>query len=117
MNPTLYEGDEIAVKPSPEYEVGDILVFSYKSDELLVHRLLKKEGRFFCKGDNAFRLEDITAEQIFGKVISVNGNPVIPWPDWKIQLSYRVNREFVKCRYDIEKVKKCLYICYIKSFL
>ena len=62
MEPTFFEGDSVTVQRSESYNIGDILVFTYKG-ELLIHRLLKIEnGRYFCKGDNAFRLEDMTIE-------------------------------------------------------
>lgn len=106
MHPTLYENDEVTVKKFDDYVVGDILVFTYKSGELLVHRLLKKEkDKYFCKGDNTFRLEDITKEQIAGKVIRLNGQPIVPCSQLLISLSYLVNRTFVRCGYDTQKVK------------
>ena len=43
MNPILKEGDKLTVARCEDYEIGDILVYLYKHDELLVHRLLKKE--------------------------------------------------------------------------
>ena len=106
MNPTLFEGDIITIQHCDNYEVGDIINFTYKTGELLVHRLLKKDRRYFCKGDNAFRLEDITFEQIIGKVTAVNSNPIQAWDGWKIQLSYDVNRAFIRCRYDNQKTKQ-----------
>jgi len=69
MEPVLHHGDTITVQKKETYEIGDILVFLYKYQELLVHRLLKIEnGRYFCKGDNSFRLEDMDASQIIGAV-------------------------------------------------
>lgn len=106
MEPALREGDRIEVRRGGDYAPGDTLVYPYKGGELLVHRLLKKEGRCFCKGDNAFRLEDVEPEQIFGRVAAVNGVPAGRWPAWKIDWSYRVNRMFIKCRYDPEKTKQ-----------
>lgn len=70
MEPILKSGDSITIKREDNYDVGDILVFIYK-EELLVHRLIKKDSKYYCKGDNAFRLEDITKEQILGKIILV----------------------------------------------
>lgn len=113
MEPTLYAGDVITVHQCEQYEIGDILVFTYKIGELLVHRLLRQEDRYYCKGDNAFRLEDISSDQIYGKVTAVNGKPIAPWPEWKIRLSYLVNREFFRCRYQIDKTKaSALYALY-----
>ena len=105
MNPTLKVGDLITIKKQENYNIGDILVFIYK-EELLVHRLIKKDSRYYCKGDNSFRLEDITEEQILGKVILVNEKNIEQWSNWQIELSYLVNRVFRKCGYNIEETKK-----------
>ena len=43
MEPVLHHGDTITVQNKESYEIGDILVFLYKHQELLVHRLLKIE--------------------------------------------------------------------------
>lgn len=119
MNPTFYENDTITVKKFDDYEIGDVLVFTYKSGELLVHRLLdKKDGLYFCKGDNSFRLEDILKDQIAGKVIRLNLRPLAPCSKQLITLSYQVNRAFVNCRYDIDKTKQTkIYQLYEKTFL
>ena len=107
MNPTLWEGDRIAVGSREEYAPGDILVFAYGEEGLLVHRLVKRSGgRYYCKGDNAFRLEEITAEQIAGKILSVNGSPLPPCPPELAELSYRVSRAFLRCGFDAEKTKE-----------
>lgn len=106
MQPTLFEGDTVTVEKCEEYRIGDILVFGYKNEGILIHRLLKYDGRYFCKGDNAFRLEDIEYDQIMGKTVLANNMPIRPWGEWEIALSHLVNREFVKLRYDTSEVKK-----------
>ena len=106
MNPTLFEGDKVIIKKSNEYIIGDIIVFNYKNEGILIHRLLKYDGRYFCKGDNAFRLEDIEYNQIIGKAVLVNNTTIQPWDDWKVRLSYSLNRAFVKLRYNMDKIKK-----------
>ena len=106
MNPTLFEGDKVIIKKSNEYIIGDIIVFNYKNEGILIHRLLKYDGRYFCKGDNAFRLEDIEYNKIIGKAVLVNNTTIQPWDDWKVRLSYSLNREFVKLRYNMDKIKK-----------
>ena len=106
MNPTLFEGDKVIIKKSNEYIIGDIIVFNYKNEGILIHRLLNCDGRYFCKGDNAFRLEDIEYNQIIGKAVLVNNTTIQPWDDWKVRLSYSLNREFVKLRYNMDKIKK-----------
>lgn len=113
MNPTFYDGEEVTVQKCNEYKIGDILVFDYKNEGILIHRLLKKNGRYFCKGDNAFRLEDIEYEQIIGKAVAVNQKSIPVWQDWKINLSYLVNREFVKLNYKREEtIKTNIYKLY-----
>lgn len=106
MLPTLVADDVVTVRAG-EYTPGDILVFYYKGDSLLIHRFLyQKNGRYFCKGDNALRVEDITGDQIVGKAVSVNGRPTDPWPAWKIELSLAVGKEFRRCRYDAGLTKE-----------
>ncbi len=106
MNPTMWEGDRVTVRRAESYSIGDVLVFLYKG-ELLIHRLLKIENsKYFCKGDNAFRLEDIEIENIAGKVVLLNEKPLPPMPDTIITLSYLVNRTFRKHAYNIEKTKQ-----------
>lgn len=106
MEPTLKDNDIISVERHSDYDIGDIIVFSYKMGETLVHRLLKKDLRYYCKGDNSFRLEDISKENIIGKVVSVNKMPIEPWLTWEIELSYLVNRTFRDYGYSIEKTKQ-----------
>ena len=106
MNPTLFEGDKVIIEKCNEYRIGDILVFNYKNEGILIHRFLNCDGRYFCKGDNAFRLEDIEYNQIIGKAVLVNNTSIQPWVEWKVKLSYSVNREFLKLHYDTNKVKK-----------
>ncbi len=106
MNPVLFDGDIITVVRESSYAVGDILVFMYKGT-LVVHRLLKiSYGRYFCKGDNAFRLEDFPAEEAIGKAISSNGQALPDYPDELIKLSLLVNREFHKCAFNPAKTKE-----------
>lgn len=119
MNPSLFENERITVSPCANYLPGDVLVFFYKQEGLLVHRLLHvKNDRYFCKGDNSFRLEDIAKEHIIGKVTHINGRKIVPCTQRALQLSYLVNREFVKCRYDVAKTKLSdIYQLYKKVIL
>ena len=116
MLPILHPGESIKVCAKDEYTVGDILVFFYKDDSLLAHRLLKVEnGRYFCKGDNAFRLEDIEKSNIVGAVML--DNDVNNTPDF-IAASYSISRVFRKMAYNSEKVKlSAEYAEYARNYL
>lgn len=94
MQPLLYENDRIMVKQEIHYTVGDILVYFYKDEGIIVHRLLKINDRFYCKGDNAFRVEDIEERDILGRAVLVNGHALREWPEWKLALSYEIGRLF-----------------------
>ncbi len=101
MLPVLRHGDTVTVCRKDDYEVGDILVFIYKNGEVLVHRLLAVEnGRFFCKGDNSFRVEDIDAGHIVGAVMLEHDQH--RGVDF-IAASRAVGRAFRRCGYDITK--------------
>ena len=116
MLPVLNHGDTISAIAKDKYEPGDILVFIYKQGEILVHRLLKFENeRFYCKGDNSFRLEDIGIEQIIGAVILENDPHR---SNAFIHDSYSVNRAFRRCKYNAaETVMTPEYISYRNTYL
>lgn len=114
MEPALTAGDRITVTVCPTYNIGDIVVFAYKDDPLVVHRVLTVEnGRFFCKGDNALRLEDIDPAQILGRVTAINGVPPAPWEPWKIASSLAVHRLFHRLGYNRDAIRStALYRAY-----
>ena len=107
MEPTLHADDMVTLRCAEVYTIGDILVFLYKNNELLIHRLLKIENdRYFCKGDNSFRLEDVTYSQILGKVVLKNGKQLPPFSQTQLTLSYLVNRVFRKNTFIVDETKK-----------
>jgi len=60
MLPVLSDGDVVTLKKEDQYKLGDILVYPYKEGMLLIHRLLLIDNcRYYCKGDNSLRLEDV----------------------------------------------------------
>ena len=106
MNPYFQDDDVVTLEKKNDYIPGDVLVFIYKGT-LLIHRLIKIEnGRYFCKGDNAFRLEDMTLNDIGGKAILLNGKTIPTVPDWFVSLSYQVNRVFRKSGFNVQKAKE-----------
>ena len=106
MVPVLSDGDVVTLKQENQYMVGDILVYPYKEGKLLIHRLLRIDNcRYYCKGDNSLRLEDVDISEIIGKVVLVNGNELPPNSPSHTKLSYAINRLFVKkYRYDSSKI-------------
>ena len=126
MNPVLFEGDIIIVSPDNDYNIGDILVFAYNQnnrDELLIHRLLEiKDGMYYCKGDNALRMEKTPMDKIFGKVSEIKRNgeniPVPLCTEKLIIMSKAVNTMFFKRRYDSIKTRETyIYKIYNKIFI
>lgn len=116
MMPILQHGQEVTVLRQSDYIIGDILVYEYKNEGLLAHRLLKIEnGRYFCKGDNSFRIEDISKEQIMGKISLEQDDHTA---DTFIQASYAIGRLFRKCGYNLEMTKaNPQYIEYAHTYL
>ncbi len=116
MNPVLQNGDTVSVCSRDEYYPGDILVFVYKNSEILIHRLLKTEkGRYFCKGDNSFRIEDVEKDAIAGAITlqsDRNNNPSF------ISASSAIGGIFKKLGYSKEKtVQTPEYIDYKEKYL
>lgn len=104
MRPALNENDVVEVTNSATYDLGDILVFSYKG-ELLIHRLLKVDNEYYyCKGDNAFRVENISPEAIIGKVVKLNGKNLPSASLHFLKLSYLMHKEFRLCGYNAVKI-------------
>lgn len=116
MLPVLHDGDTISACRQEVYTPGDILVYVYKHGEVLVHRLLRIENeRYFCKGDNAFRLEDIAAAQIIGAVkLARDPHRSKAFLD----ASYQMSRVFRLCGYNVEITKQTReYLTYYQTYL
>ena len=109
MLPELRPKDLISVQCNKQYFLGDIIVFCYKNEELLVHRIVKiNDNRYYCKGDNSFRLEDIDNTQIVGKVISYyrsGVNHIVKTTDLDfVSKSYQLGCKFKEVGYDKKKL-------------
>lgn len=98
MAPILSDNEVVSIKKKRNYMPGDILVFRYKMNVLLAHRLLiVKNNQYYCKGDNSFRIEDISYDQIIGVVLldyDKNNNTEF------IHSSFKIGQLFRKCKYD-----------------
>ena len=107
MLPTMHEGDKVTIKKTDDYVPGDILAFLYKDNLMLVHRLVAiKNNRYYIKGDNAFRMEDVEFDSIVGKVILLNGKALEPTLTYVVALSRLVNQCFRKCGYNVSATMK-----------
>ena len=72
MEPLFFDGDVLTVQKKDRYEVSEIIMFRYRQEGYLVHRIMEIDednGVISCKGDNARRRERIFSGQIVGKVI------------------------------------------------
>lgn len=75
MIPTIQQKDMIRVQRSDKYCVGDIVVYEYKTQGLLVHRIIAiNDNEVWCRGDNAVRIEKIGYADIIGKVVAIQHN-------------------------------------------
>jgi len=69
MKPFLNDETEVFLLRSNEYLKNDICLFKYK-DHYLLHRLLKiKKNSFYFRGDNSKRIERVSEDFIYGKVL------------------------------------------------
>jgi signal peptidase I len=74
MEPTIKTGGVVMVKPTSEYQIGDVITYQYGhySRNLTTHRIIgKTEEGFITQGDNnnAADLHPVEREQIKGKVL------------------------------------------------
>lgn len=116
MEPSIRDGDTILIAYVPTYVVGDVIVFVYEYN-VLVHRILKiKNGFLYCKGDNSFRLEHISFDEILGKVTKVNDLEIRMFSRKLLRLSYGIGKifeknrsvEFTKSKLKYKRYKKCI---------
>lgn len=118
MLPQLVNGDIAIISFEQEYKIGNIVLFDYKDEGQLLHRIVKiKNGFYYCKGDNAFRIECILSEQILGKAVAIQRNKIINLDYDSLVflkiicfLSICVNKLFIKYNYNVQKCKNS--ICY-----
>ena len=123
MLPELIDGDKLIVCKNEPYLIGDIIVFHYLNEGVLVHRLLKIVGeQYYCKGDNSFRLECISKSNIIGKVVNIirNGRMIKVKVLAKeyIDMSFKISRLFLRSHYDTNLVVNSdLYRRYCSEYL
>lgn len=72
MLPLIQNGDRVITRPFEQYQKDDVIVYNYKKEGILVHRIVGiSTNSYICRGDNAVRLERVKKEEIIGKVIYI----------------------------------------------
>ena len=122
MAPGLHNGDQVVVTRRDKYVVGDILMYDYKEEGVLLHRLLEtREGHFFCKGDNSYRLEEVTEADIYGVAVAVIRDGVevpLVCPDGLPRSSLAVHKHLKELGLNLETLHKSeIYQAYKKQYL
>ena len=123
MFPLLEFGDNIDVQRKSEYKNGDVIVFLFEEQKLIVHRLLfKYNGYFYCKGDNSFRLEMVNPDAVLGCVKRIIRKDVeidIPTVSKDfIKQSLKLNLAYQECGYNKEVLMRSeIYELYAKTYL
>lgn len=103
MQPVLQEHDTVTIAPAVCYEAGDILMYPYKSQGLIIHRLIYADTLFYCKGDNAFKTEKLQPNTVLGKAILINNHPIEAWKKWQITHSIVIAKLFAQMQQNYAK--------------
>lgn len=71
MLPLLHEGkDQVHLKKMDEYNLYDVVLFQTTKTSYILHRIIgKKDDKFAIIGDNSFRVDWKTKEEILGKMV------------------------------------------------
>lgn len=81
MQPLLVKGEKLIIKSSKQYFEGQIVIFQYRNERFVVHRIIKIIGnKVVCKGDNAITYERINLKDIIGVVsgkINLRGEYIV----------------------------------------
>lgn len=122
MAPVLHNGDGVVVTWRDNYAVGDILMYDYKEEGALLHRLLEiRDGYFFCKGDNSYRLEEVAEADVYGVAIAVVRDGVevpLVCPEGLPLSSLAVHHHLKELGLDLDALHKSeLYQTYKKRYL
>ena len=122
MAPVLHNVDQVRVICREKYAIGDILMYDYKEEGALLHRLLEiLDEHYFCKGDNSYRLEEVTEADIYGVAIAVvrDGKEVpLVCPEGLPQSSLAVHKHLKELGLNLDTLHKSeLYQAYKKQYL
>ena len=108
MFPVFQEGDLAGIQRKEKYETGDILMYQYKKEGILLHRLITMDGESYCcKGDNSFRIEVIQWDSIWGTAcyrLHEGKREALQCPDGLPEASLAVNRYLKENGYSLDKL-------------
>ena len=123
MYPAILQNDKVFISKKDDYDAGAILVYVYRSEQYLIHRLLRCiNNRYYCKGDNSFRLEKVEKQDVLGQVefILRNNHIIIPkyvTPEF-IQHSFKIGLEFLRDGFNRDNIQNSdIYIKYKYLYL
>ena len=122
MYPVLRDKDRIIIVSVPIYKIGDIVLFRYKEEGYIVHRIVYcGHGKIICKGDNSFRLEYINNNDIVGRVSKIYREDVEISPkqmmERYIEMSYNIGLLAEKTSDLRNVVESHLYKQYRKEYV
>jgi len=122
MFPVFQEGDFAVIQRKEAYGIGDILLFPYREEGLLLHRLIATDGEnCCCKGDNSFRVEVVQRDSIWGSAcyrLNKGKREALRCPDGLPEASLAVNRFLKENGYSRDKLFRSeLYRQYREKYL
>ena len=73
MEPTISSGTYLVVLKQKSYNIGDVVCFVDKDNQVIVHRIVDTDGEYFitCGDANEICDDKITLKDIQGKVLNV----------------------------------------------
>lgn len=76
MYPLLHNHrDSVYIVKTNEYKKYDVVLFERANKKLVLHRILKiKDGVFYICGDNDFLVEQVSQQQLIGKMTEFSRN-------------------------------------------
>lgn len=96
---------------------GDIALFTYHNEGEIAHRIISiKESVFYCKGDNAFRIEEVPLSCMIGKVVGRYSRQEWSSCDFRFHmitllvcyLSRKIHQQSIKANWIVSRVKRRL---------
>lgn len=117
MQPVLWDGELIRIQPQKRLNKGDIALFTYHNEGEIVHRIISiTESAFYCKGDNAFRIEEVPPSCMIGKVVGRYSGQGWSSCDFRFHtitllvcyLSRKIHQQSIEANWIVSRVKKRL---------